>query len=54
MTFKVLIVVTIISLAAWPLLRMRWPEIARRINLALIAALIAVVLFRLIAWFNAS
>jgi len=50
MTFKVLIVLAILALIAKPLLKRRWPDLGRRINIALIAALIAVLLFRVVIW----
>jgi MFS superfamily sulfate permease-like transporter len=53
-TFKLLIVLTLGYLALRPWIRRRWPEITRKLNIALIAALIAVLLFRLLIWMSGS
>lgn len=52
MTFKILIVLAILALVAKPLLKYWWPDIGRRINFALIAAAIAVILFRVLLEFR--
>lgn len=54
MTWKVLIILTIAAIVAKPLLGRRWPEIAHKINIALIAALIAVIIFRILMEFRPS
>jgi len=45
---KFLIVALLAYFVVWPWLRRRWPDFTRRLNFALIAALIAVVLFRVV------
>lgn len=54
MTWKVLIVLAIAAIIVKPLLGRRWPEIERKINIALIAAAVAVILFRILLEFRGS
>jgi hypothetical protein len=53
-TVKALILLTIAFFVARPFLRRRWPDFTKRVNLALIAALIAVILFRFLIWLSRS
>ena len=51
---KLLIVGLIGYFVVWPWLRRRWPAFTRRLNLALILSLIAVVLFRVLVTLSRS
>ena len=46
---KYLIVIGLVYFIVWPWMRRRWPDFQRRLNWALVAALIAVILFRALA-----
>ena len=51
---KLLIVALLGYFVVWPWLRRRWPDFTRRLNLALILSLIAVVLFRVLVTVSRS
>ena len=53
-TIKVIAILAVAFFVARPWLLRRWPDFTRRINFALIASLIAVLLFRLMIWFSRS
>lgn len=52
--FKAFVVLTVAFFVLKPWLLRRWPDLTRRINWALIASLIAVILFRVLIWLRRS